>query len=138
MVYNKYMRDVIGNTGRIVNNTVRIEKFYPEIYNNIYPLLTEKIKKLNTNNITKGEIEKIANDIYFKIDNQGMNKSFGSKKYTPQIRNIALRDLIWIILVQELFKSNQISLNNMEYFKSVRNKIYDSGNNIYEKSDKLG
>lgn len=129
MVYNKYMKEIIGNSGRIINNTVRIENFYPEIYNNILILVKEKIKNSNLklNNISKKELEKIANEIYFKIDNPNANRSFNIRKYTPQIRNIALRDLIWIVLVQEIVKPK-----NLDFFESTK-KIYNSNSNIYEK-----
>ena len=123
MVYNKYMNEIMQNNKNISGNITTINQLYPEIYNNIHPLIVEKIKSLNLNSninlehITKEEIEKISNDIYFKADSQNSNKNFRTRKYIPQIRNIALRDLIWIILVQEMLKLNSASLqtNNTNY-----------------------
>ena len=143
MVYNKYMKEMMKDSEEIINSTFKIENFYPEVYNNIYPMVMDEIRNININeSITKEMIEKIANDIYFRIDTQNTNKSFNPRKYTTQIRNIALRDLIWIICVLEIFKSNDPIFNNnitnkenknTEFFKSVRDKTYDLNSNIYEK-----
>ena len=46
-----------------------LEKFYPEIYNIIYPEIKEKCEE-NRDKITEETISKMTNEIYIKIQNE--------------------------------------------------------------------
>lgn len=146
--YDEYIRNILGydninkNTSNnsIQNNNQSIqnyelEKYYPEIYKIIYPMITKKCNNTKKE-ITKEELENITDEIYFAIEqnnttqiNINLNNDINvmpiqqrtlnpkpelkiskTKEEKRETRNInsGLRDLIKILLIRELInKSNR-------------------------------
>lgn len=139
--YEEYMRSVLGYTPNYQNNTYRdnnyydsqnqtyfndrLDNMYPEIYNNLYPLITREVS-MNSRSITEDTVEEIVDRIYDeyekqqddrkveieKTDNRNNNISSNNIKSNKDVektedrqrrpRNNLLRDLIKILLLREL------------------------------------
>lgn len=139
--YEEYMRSILGYTPNYQNNTYRdnnyydsqnqtyfndrLDNMYPEIYNNLYPLITREVS-MNSRSITEDTVEEIVDRIYDeyekqqddrkveteKVDNRNNNISSNNIKNNKEVektedrqrrpRNNLLRDLIKILLLREL------------------------------------
>ena len=147
--YQEYIRSILGypttknfentyNYSYMQNDNIDIEKYYPEIYKLINPMIC---KKCNENNlpITKELIENMTNDIYFAIesDNQininitlqnnlKQTNSIGKpiikqtnneeKESSNQrvIKNPTLRDLIKILIINAIIITLYLLEKNYE------------------------
>ena len=98
-----YIRSILGypNTNNIYaqNNQMQykmvnqsanteLEKYYPEIYRTIYPLVSQKCSSV-TEPITEELIDNMTNEIYNSVENR-------------QVKNRTLQDLIKILIIREL------------------------------------
>ncbi len=110
-----------------MNNTYRnnynLEEFYPDTYKVIHPIVVKECST-NTMPITKEIIEKLTDNVYnaveidLKIETNTMkkdDKNINSKQ--PEDRNIrqrnsTLRDLIKILILNELLNNGRYPENN--------------------------
>lgn len=139
--YEEYMRSVLGYTPNYQNNTYRdnnyydsqnqtyfndrLDNMYPEVYNNLYPLIMREVS-MNSRSVTEDMVEEIVDRIYDeyerqqddrkveteKADNRNNNISSNNIKSNKDVektedrqrrpRNNLLRDLIKILLLREL------------------------------------
>lgn len=137
--YDEYIRSILGySTNNLYNNNyttynnrnnqyqnsenLELEKYYPEIYKIVYPMIRKKCDNF-IGNITNEEIENITDEIYYALDSRDaaelmqanasngltkerksevrQNEKMVEKRDTRQV-NRNLRDLIQILLIREL------------------------------------
>ncbi len=121
--YDNYIRSILGyppkehygqdyrsqeiyNNINISNNNIELEKSYPEIYNVVYPMVSNKCNNVRNINITNDDIEKMTDEIYYEIEGKdaqtnNVAKVENRKTENRQI-NFGVRDLIKILLIREL------------------------------------
>lgn len=135
-IYEEYMRNVLGyqpmdNTynydmyydnsemGNMLNMSAmsnmqrqELENCYPEIYRIVYPMI-QKACAQNFNSLTREQIDKMTDEIYFAIEDREMMENRNKDEKTAKsaettenrqttFRNPNLRDIIRILLLREL------------------------------------
>ena len=121
--YNNQSEETIKYNDSFKNN-LELEKYYPEIYKLIYPMILKKCNECIEirKNIDREEIEKMTNEIYYAIEdkeikidtnpknrinqNQMVNRQMGETREYKE-KNNTLRDLIKILLIKELINHLQ-------------------------------
>lgn len=134
--YEKYMQTVLGynrpNTSNISNtyeetnnyynnnvqinqNMQEINKFYPEIYGIVYPVVQKVCSRRNLSNVTEEMISQMVDEVYRVIEPEEMKEEAPLKNgdvRNPRARetrqpvsrnNRLLRDLIRILVLREIF-----------------------------------
>lgn len=86
----------IDRTDQLRNENKELEKYYPEIYNIVYPIILEKCGE-NRGEINEQLINKITEEIYLKIPKE-------KREDRGDRQNFNLRDLIRILLLRELLQ----------------------------------
>lgn len=130
-IYEEYMRNVLGyqpmnnytydydmnyDTFEMsaMSNMQRqeLENCYPEIYRIVYPMI-QKACAQNFNSLTREQIDKMTDEIYFAIEDREMTENRNKDEKTAKstettenrqtmFRNPNLRDIIRILLLREL------------------------------------
>ncbi len=109
-----------------------IDKYYPEIYKIINPMIEAALSKNGKNDITNEVLEKIVNEIYYAIDGYDGNKSMlVSKNQNSSI----LYDLIKIILLDKLI--HKIGDNNRNSNKQSNNSQANNGPTIDNQANNI-
>ena len=126
--YEEYMRTVLGYTPSCMQDTFNtndyyimqnnyindnaLESFYPEIYRQLYPLVTNECNTNNmpiTQEILEQMIDNILNtvEIDLKIETrkeEGKNSNTRQQDRMPRQNNNLLRDLVRILILNELVR----------------------------------
>lgn len=99
---NGYQNLPINNIERMEqsrNENKELEKYYPEIYNIVYPIILEKCEE-NRGEINEQLINNITEEIYLKIPKE-------KREDRGDRQNFNLRDLIRILLLREWGRPNR-------------------------------
>ena len=69
----RYEYDMVQNypysyQTREANQVQNLEKYYPEIYKIVYPMITKKCENVRESNITKDDIENMTDEIYYALE----------------------------------------------------------------------
>lgn len=136
--YEEYMQTVLGynkpntsNTYRETNNyynnvqvnqnVQEINKFYPEIYGIVYPVVQRVCSRRNVSNVTEEMISQMVDEVYRVIEPEEMREEAPLKNgdvRNPRARetrqpisnrNHLLRDLIRILILREIFGRPRLS-----------------------------
>lgn len=130
---NDYQNFNASNYGTQSNyNNIELERYYPEIYKIVYPMIMKRCNSIRSNRITDEEIESMTDEIYNAVEDNNeirlninlenevrtANSSGSSKEISkkPDVKisessqekrqtrqvNRGLRDLIKILLIREL------------------------------------
>lgn len=129
--YEEYMRTVLGYTPSTMqdvytmndyyprqnNNNYDIQEMYPDIYKRIYPLVCNECSS-NKMPITQENLEQMTDNIYNQIvidlkihttaDSRKDNTKNQKQEDRNDPRNRTLRDLIKILILNELLKGGGI------------------------------
>lgn len=138
-IYNSSFEDYSIQNNDFANNTINmrqtqnaeLEKYYPEIYKIVYPMVLKKCDNVRSN-ITKNEIDNMTDEIYNAVEEKNeielninltndvrtvpvsnrMNQNNNERRTETTIKednnkrqrpiNRGLRDLIRILLIREL------------------------------------
>ena len=68
--YQEYRNPTFNTNINISENNVELENSYPEIYKIVYPMITKKCDNMRGNNITKGDIENMTDEIYYALESR--------------------------------------------------------------------
>lgn len=158
--YQEYIRSILGypttknfentyNYSYMQNDNIDIEKYYPEIYKLINPMIC---KKCNENDlpITKELIENMTNDIYFAIESDNqininitlqnnlkqtnnigkpiIKQTNNEKKESSNqrvIKNPTLRDLIKILIIKKLLYEKCNNTNFIPIREELRTNRFE-------------
>ncbi len=129
--YEEYIRSILGypsqqmvnNANFMPNNIVTInpelENYYPEIYKKTYPMVKKACSEIKSN-LTQEEIEKMADNIYERLENvENRNTNSNTSNVNNKTRqenreenrnsknNPLLRDLIKILILRELLGNSK-------------------------------
>lgn len=91
---NSYNPYYYGMPTRITEN--ELEKFYPEIYKIVYPMIKKSVMQNNYRGATEETINNIIDDIYSNVDTE--NKE-------------GLKDLIKILVIREFIGKSSNNFN---------------------------
>lgn len=119
--YDDYIRSILGyqpvnayddytdyrnqniNYEDFQNNTIDLERGYPEIYKVLYPMITTKCNNVNIDSITDEDIMNMTDEIYNAFEDTDKRQNINNEKDTDKRQtNGVLRDLIQILLIREL------------------------------------
>lgn len=119
--YDDYIRSILGyqpvnayddytdyrnqniNYKDFQNNTIDLERGYPEIYKVLYPMITTKCNNVNIDLITDEDIMNMTDEIYNAFENTDKRQNINNEKDEDKRQtNSVLRDLIQILLIREL------------------------------------
>ena len=122
---NTYNRDIGGYSAMQINpNMQELNKFYPEIYGIVYPVVQKVCTRRNLSNITEEQISQMVEEVYNVIEpgddiveqgeaplRNGDVKNPRAKETRQQTqsgrRNRLLRDLIRILILRELLQGGR-------------------------------
>lgn len=122
--YEDYIRNILGyptqqpiysQNNFMPNNTIKenleLEKYYPEIYKKIYPMIKKVCTEMKEN-LTKENLEKIAEEIYLSFENEENRNA--TSKARPESREenrskntLTLKDLIKILIIREILGNSK-------------------------------